>query len=129
MAKFTVKNTTILHNETSYGVGAEIELTAPEAVKLADYITSIATAKIASTPNNDAGSNPTIAKSTDLTVTTPTTKTAKSNKKMDKPVTTADSPAGSTVDEIATAADATIPTDEVTTDSTQQEAQNDTTSV
>ncbi len=42
MAKFTVKNTTILHNQTTYGVGSTIKLTDDEQIaKLAEYITPI----------------------------------------------------------------------------------------
>ena len=42
MAKFIVKNTTIMHNKKTYSIGKEIELTDNEAIKLADYITPAA---------------------------------------------------------------------------------------
>lgn len=42
-AKYTVKNTTILHNKTQYIPGAAIELTGDEAKKLAAYITPVKT--------------------------------------------------------------------------------------
>ena len=60
--KYTVKNTTILHNKKSYAPGATINLTDDERDKLVDYIV------------------PVVAEEKEVTETT-TTKTSKTTKK------------------------------------------------
>jgi|GEM_PF-1630075 len=39
MAKYIVKHTSIMHNETVYGEGSEIELDKNQAERLADFLT------------------------------------------------------------------------------------------
>ena len=66
MAKYTIKNTTILHNKKAYHIGAEIELTDEERDKLIDYIVPV---KV-------------IQKSTTEVSTPKTSKTAKKTEKV-----------------------------------------------
>lgn len=113
MAKFIVKNTTILHNETSYGVGEEIELTDKiQIAKLADYITPVAVTKVTSASTADNGSKPASKQSADSTAITTTAKTTKSNKKADITVTSTE--------------DTTAPTEEAKTETTKEEVKNGT---
>lgn len=100
MAKYIVKNTTILHNKKTYGVGEEIELTDKiQIAKLADYLTPVETI-----PESNSGD-----------ASTP--KTTKSNKKTEKATATTDSTTGTTAD---------ASTVEVKTEVTKEEAQNGT---
>ena len=41
MAKYKVKNTTILHNGKSYGSGSEVELTEDEAKRLGEWVVAV----------------------------------------------------------------------------------------
>ncbi len=41
MAKYKVKNTTILHNGKPYGSGAEVELTEDEAKRLGEWVVAV----------------------------------------------------------------------------------------
>ena len=81
MPKFIVKNTTIMHNKKTYSIGKEIELTADEAKKLADYLTPVAKTVEADTES-----------------TTVSTKSVKTNKKVDK---TASETTTTAVEEVA----------------------------
>ena len=108
MSKFIVKNTTILHNKKTYGIGDTIEF--PDefnVAKLADYLTPIEI--IAESNSGD----------------TPTPKTTKSNKKADKTAATTDTTTETTV----TTADATASTEEVKPEGTKEEALNGTETV
>jgi len=108
MSKFIVKNTTILHNKKTYGIGDTIEF--PDdfnVAKLADYLTPI---EIVAESNSGE---------------TPTPKATKSNKKADKAATTTDT----TTEATATAADATASTEEVKPEGTKEEALNGTETV
>lgn len=107
MAKYTVTNTTILHNQKTYGVGSTILLTDDEQIaKLADYITPVE-------ESNDA--------STDATATS-TTKATKASKKSDKNTTSASDTNDTTTTEATS-------TETVASDETKQEDVNATTSV
>ncbi len=81
MPKFTVKNTTIMHNKKTYSIGKEIELTDDESKKLADYVTPVAKTVEASTESTAAP------------------KPAKTSKKADKAVSEATT---TSVEEVAT---------------------------
>jgi len=72
MAKFIVKNTTIMHNKKTYCIGKEIELTDNEALKLADYLTPVTAID---EPNTDSATTkaPKAGKKADKTATDTTT--------------------------------------------------------
>jgi len=112
MPKFIVKNTTIFHDQISYGIGKEIELTDKiQIAKLADYITPVATAKVASASTAENVSKPASKQSADSTATA-TTKTTKSSKKADTTITPIEDTTCASAGDIATT-DPTVSTDEV----------------
>lgn len=90
MAKFTVTNTTILHNQKTYGVGDTIELTDEKQIaKLASYIAPVADSTTDTNPSEQSTVPPTNA-GTDSTTTTTATKTSKASKKSDKSTNASD---------------------------------------
>ena len=133
MTKFTVTNTTILHNQKTYGVGDAIELTDENQIaKLASYITPVAD-KATAVGSTEQQTDSATTVGTDSTTTT-ATKTSKSSKKSDKSASSADATNGTanatdTTTTVATDARTSTPTDGVTSDATKQEGTNGTTSV
>lgn len=124
MAKYIVKNTTILHSEKTYGAGATIELTDEEAARLSAYITPAkATAQSASSTSTPA-SNSASESSTPAKTTATSKKSSKKNEKSAETVETADTSTTTTTD--TTSATETAKTEDVAPDTTQ-EASNDTT--
>ena len=106
MAKYIVKNTTILHNQASYGIGETIELTDKiQIAKLEEYITPVVDSEEVA-----------------IETTTTTTKTTKSNKKSDKS-TSIDAASDTTVDTTNTESTST---EGLASDETKQEETNGT---
>ena len=122
MAKFTVTNTNILHNQKTYGAGDTIELTDKNQIaKLDAYITPVSE-DTADSGSTEQSTDSTITAEASSTTTTTVAKTSKSGKKSDKTNSSADTTT-------TPAPDTAASTDAVASDATKQEGTNGTTSI
>lgn len=131
MAKFTVTNTTILHNQKTYGVGDTLDLTDEKQIaKLASYITPVADSTTDSNPTEQSTTPPTTAGADSTKATA--TKASKASKKSDKSANVSDSSDTSTTNDTTPPADTNaassnadnVSAEDAASDAAKQETKN-----